>query len=222
MTAKSRGPKIITFIGPVGVGKSTQIRLLKRHLESQGQKTITTYIKSAHGLTYLLSRFLRLLTDADHPGDEQFMRLMQRRVAPLWNATETVSVTLKFLASVYLPYMIGYNVIMEEGLPMSIEHHLTFRPRLLGVKPQRLPLLELLLRWVNSTNHVEVVLDAGDEEVAKRRLTRSYRRHETVDYLTLQRQAIKRLRGPRLIVLDTSDQSIEVVHRRIIQLIEGL
>jgi energy-coupling factor transporter ATP-binding protein EcfA2 len=215
-------PKIITFIGPVGVGKSTQIRLLKKYLESQGQKTFETYLKSAHGLTYVLSLFIRVISNMVYPTDEEWRRLIYRRITPLWNISETISITLKFLFSVYIPHLLGYNVLIEEGVLMSIEHHRTFRPRLLGIKPQRLPLLDTYQRWINSRDHVEIVLEARDEEVAKRRLSRSFRRYESVDYLDIQNQVISRLDGPRLILLDTTNESIEAVHKRIVRNIENL
>jgi len=51
--------KIITFIGPVGVGKSTQMRLIQNRFRSCGVRTITTYLKSSHALAYILTKLLK-------------------------------------------------------------------------------------------------------------------------------------------------------------------
>jgi energy-coupling factor transporter ATP-binding protein EcfA2 len=212
--------KIVAFLGPVGVGKSTQINLLRTYLESRDQKVTVTYIKSTHGLTYVLSRLLNALTRILHNGDEKARIVFYRGFAPLWNLSETISITVKFLFTVYIPYTLGYYVLVEEGLIMTIENYRLFRPYYLGVKPQRLPLLELLLRWINSKNHLNILLYANEEDVAKRRLSRSFRRYETEDYLALQKQVFKQLRGPQLLVLNTTHRSIESVHTIIVNSLE--
>jgi cytidylate kinase len=214
-------PVIISFIGPVGVGKSTQIRLIASYFRSKGRKTVETYIKSAHGSTYVLSVLIKKLSDLTRgESDAQAVRSrrdLQVRFAPLWNISETVSIVGKFLLSVYLPFNLGFNVLIEEGLIMSIENYSSFRPQVLGVKASELPLLDVFLRWVNFRKHMYVVLDAGDEDAAARRRSRSFRREEREDYVKLQRAVMSKLNGPDVLVVETSGKSIKEVNRILIE-----
>ena len=213
-------PAIITFIGPVGVGKSTQIKMLENHFRSRGRKTIDTYIKSAHGTTYILSALIEMVSEAHHPGSDAkavgARRSIRVAFTPLWNVSETVSIVGKFLFSVYLPFRLGYNVLIEEGLIMSIENYRLFRPHVLGVGVSELPFLDTLLRWADSRKHLYIILDAGDEEVAARRRSRTFRRTELEDYVGLQRAVMARLRGPNMLVVETSGKSIGEVHKIIV------
>ena len=215
-------PVIISFIGPVGVGKSTQSRLIASYFRSKGRRTVETYIKSVHGSTYLLSILIKKLSDltsGSGSGTEvaKSRRDLQVRFASLWNISEAVSISGKFLLRVFLPYILGSNVLIEEGLIMSIENYRSFRPRVLGIKASKLPFLDLLLRWVDSRKHLYVILDAGDEDVASRRLSRSFRRVERDDYVKLQRAVMSKLSGPDVIVIETSGKSIREVNRILVE-----
>lgn len=54
--------RLIVFLGPVGVGKSTVIKGLANELRARGFRVSTTFIKAFHGPSYLLWRFvIRLL-----------------------------------------------------------------------------------------------------------------------------------------------------------------
>jgi hypothetical protein len=213
-------PIIISFIGPVGVGKSTQIKLLKKYLRSRGEKTVDTYLKSAHGSTYLLANLIGLLSKSIHSQSDSEASRNRRAIhiafSPLWNASETVSIVGKFLLNVYLPFTFGYNVLIEEGLIMSIENYKSFRPHILGVRASDLPFLSTLLRWSDSRRHLYIILDVGDEEVASRRMSRTFRRSESDDYVGLQRTVMSKLSGPDVLVVETSGKSIEEVHKIIV------
>jgi hypothetical protein len=209
-------PIIITFIGPVGVGKSTQISLLAQYFRGNNRKTFETYIKSVHGSTFVLNFFIEKMVDRLKKNngslDEDLERRIYQRITPLWNVSDEISILVKFFFSVYIPFQLGYNVLLEEGLIMSIENYRMFRPYFIGVKQRRMRLLDLLLRWINSHNHLDIVLDARDDEIGNRRMSRTFRRYETEDYLKLQRKSMSRLNGPRFLWVNTSGKSVKDVN----------
>lgn len=214
-------PIIVTFIGPVGVGKSTQIRMLKEYFMINNKKTIESYIKSVHGLTYVLNILIEKITNIATNDDILQKNSLKRRVyvhiTPVWIITETISIIGKFFFSVYIPYQLGYNVLLEEGLFMSIENYSIFRPYFLGVKPIKIPYLDLLLRWTNNHNHLDIVIDADNIEIDKRRKSRTFRRFETEDYIRLQRVSLSKLNGPNILRIDTSHKSMSEVHTIVIR-----
>jgi hypothetical protein len=213
-------PIIITFIGPVGVGKSTQMRLLAQYFRSKNRKTIETYIKSAHGTTfilnYLIEKMIEILKKNNTSINKDLERRMFSRITPLWNFSDTMSILVKFFFSVYIPFQLGYNILLEEGLYMSIENYRIFRPYFLGVKQTRMRLLDLLLRWVNCHNHLDIVLDATDDELGNRRLSRSFRQTESENYIRLQRKSMSRLVEPRFLRINTSGKSAKSVNNIIV------
>jgi hypothetical protein len=118
---------------------------------------------------------------------------------------------------VVIPRKLNYDIIIEEGLNMSIANYTIFRPYFLGTKPIKLPFLDLLLCWVNSSKHLDIVFDANDYDLDRRRRSRSFRNFESEDYVKLQRIVISELRGPDVLVIDTSGKSIKEIHKIIIE-----
>jgi DNA polymerase III delta prime subunit len=228
MNKDTHNPMIITFIGPVGVGKTTQMTLLKRYFEKKNKKTLKTYIKSTHGLSYLLVIFFRKLgiskkiTGTDGIVRYQTPITFQKRITKLWNLTETISLLGKFFLTVYLPFTFGYNVLIEEGLWMSYAHYREFRPYFLGVKPKQPLLLSLLIRWVISKKHLDLVLDAKEPEIIERRKNRTFRRNESKKFIELQRKAFSNMKGNSFLQINTSGKSISSVNKIIVSKIEEL
>lgn len=222
----SGSPVIITFIGPVGVGKSTQIRLLKKFLESKNKKSIVTYIKSVHGFTYILSGLIGFLLKTQKEGDDiagySLKQDFYKRIYPLWVLSETVSIIGKFFFTVYLPYQLGYSVLIEEGLKMTIANYRLFRPHFLGIKPVKLPFIGTLSNWVMSKKHIEIVLDADNHELISRRSSRRFRRYETKVYENLQRQVMSQLKGKHTLYINTTGKSTKSIHNIIVGTVNGI
>jgi hypothetical protein len=216
-------PLIVSFVGPVGVGKSTQIQLLANYLRSRNKKTVIIYLKSAHGTTNVLSYIVKKLVLVNKnvvTHRDGFQRNFYIRIAPLWNFSETISIVGKFFFSVFIPFSLGYNVLIEEGLIMSIENFELFRPFLLGVKPTKLPFLDVLLRWIRANSNLDILLDAEENDVDARRKSRSFRRTESKDYLELQRKVMSNLRGSKFLLVKTSGKSIQDVHQAVVNYFE--
>jgi hypothetical protein len=177
-----------------------------------------TYIKCAHGFTNLLSVLLFGRISDGYLKEKSYQKKMiQRYFSSLWNLFDTINIFFKFFITVVIPHRLGYNVIIEEGLNMSIANYEVFRPFFLGTKPTTLPFLSLLLRWVNSRKHLDVVIEANDSNLDRRRKSRSFRRTESEDLIKLQRRVCSQLRGPHVLVIDSSGKSIEEVHKIIIE-----
>lgn len=219
---------IITFLGPVGVGKSTQIRLLKDYLKSKNTRVVETFIKNSHVFAYILSRFLIALGACEKTSNpEGLVRIHARRdvverLFPLWSFLDTLSIALKFLFTVYIPFFLGFTLLIEEGLLMTFQVYTMSFPRFFNTEPKVLPLLPRLLGWIMSKNHLNVVLDASDEELDRRRKNRIYRRYELLEYVSLQRKWIKSVceNFGDTIFIDTTEEPLVSVHRKIVTALE--
>jgi len=219
-------PCIITFIGPVGVGKSTQMRLIKDYLKLKGIRATETFIKSTHVLTYVLSEFLKALglyEEVSYPEGVTRVypsREVVRRLFPLWCFLDTLSISVKFFFTVYLPYRLGLTPLIEEGLMMTYFTYGMSFPNFFKTEPKVLPILPSLLGWVISKNHVNVVLDARAEELDRRRSNRNYRQYELVDYVSMQKKWIRRLNSGNTFFMDTTDEPALRVHKNIVTALE--
>ena len=216
---------IITFMGPVGVGKSTQMRLLEDHLKSENVKVVKTFIKSSHGLAYVLGRLLLALGANERVSyPDGFARVYPRKdvvrgLFTLWSFLDTLSIAIKFFFTVYVPFSLGFTILIEEGLLMTLHTYLVSFPSFFKTEPRVLPLLPSLLGWIVGKNHVNVVLDATDEELGRRRIGRSYRQNELPEYVNLQKKWIKRVNLGDTII-ETTDDSVIEVHKKIVAALE--
>lgn len=217
---------IITFLGPVGVGKSTQIKLLRDHLRSRNVRVVDTFIKSTHGFAYILSRSLIALGVSERISyPENTTRIYPRGevvkgLFGLWTFLDTLSISAKFFLTVYMPFCLGFTVLIEEGLFMTLYTYRVSLPRFFKTEPKVPPLVPKLIGWIMSKKNVNVVLDAVDDELARRRKQRNFRQNELSEYISLQRKWIKRLDFDKTVLIDTTDQPVMRVHKNIIIALE--
>lgn len=225
----SRGgsePCIVTFMGPVGVGKSTHIGLLKDHLKLRNVKVVTTFIKSTHGLTYVIYKTLMALgVHEEFPYPAGFTRKHPRRnilkkLFSLWCFLDSLNIAVKFFFVVYIPFRFGFTVIIEEGLIMTLYTYTMSFPQFFDTEPRVLPLLPSLLGWVTSKNHVDIVLNASIEELDRRRRHRRYRQDELPEYVAMQRKWIQRLKYDDAFFVETTEEPVIKAHRNIIAELE--
>ena len=217
---------IITFIGPVGVGKSTQIRLIKNYLKSKNIRVIKTFIKSNHAVTYVFSRSLKALSceKVSYPGG--LNRIYPRRdivrgLFPLWCFLDTLSIAIKFFLRVYIPFCLGFTPLIEEGLIMTLHTYSMTFPHFFNTEPKMLPFLPSLLGWIKSKNHINVVLDARNDDLDRRRNNRNYRQNELPEYIFMQKKWIRRLNFGNTIFIDTTGEPALRVHRKIVAALEN-
>ena len=206
----------------MGVGKSTQIRLLKKFLLNNNFRVVDSYIKSTQGFAFLLSRFLVLLGVSEEvimPDDsvQLFPRKdLMKKLFPIWRILDFFSIIFKFLFTVYLPFLLGFTAIMEEGLLMTAFTYAKVFPRLFGLKKSTLPFIPSLLGWVMKKPNVTFVLDATDVELEKRRRQREFRQSELELFVNLQREFMASLKRQNIVFIDTTGLNSSQVHENVI------
>ena len=216
---------ILTFIGPVGVGKSTQIKLAKDYLKLRDIRVIQTFIKSNHTLTYILDRSLKAVGASEKVSYEGFTRIYPRRdivrkLFSLWCFLDALSISTKFLFTVQIPFRLGFTPIIEEGLIMTFHTYMLSFPHFFGTKPKILPFVPNLLGWVVSKNNFTFVLDATDDELNQRRRSRNYRQNELPEYIETQRTWFRNFSLGNTIFVDTTRLSTLEVHKKIVARLE--
>jgi len=215
----------LTFIGPVGVGKTTQIRLTKDYLKLKNTRVIETYIKSNHALTYILGRFLKAVGAKEEVRYEGFTRIYPRReivrkLFPLWCFFDTLSISTKFLFTVLMPFRLGFTPLIEEGPIMTLHTYILAFPHFFGTKPTILLTLPSVLGWIASRDNFTFILDAADDELNRRRGNRNYRPNELPEYIDMQRKWFRNFSVGNTIFIDTSGLSALEVHRKIVASLE--
>lgn len=133
MTLKSKRsflkPCIIMLAGTVGTGKSTQVNLLREMLRNMGLNVKSTYIRLNHLLAYLLTLLMAKIV-ARTPIIESLSALHKynpklfNRLYKLWSLLFTISITVKYIASVQLPHILGHVVLIEDGPITTIVDYL--------------------------------------------------------------------------------------------------
>lgn len=225
-------PSIISFMGPVGVGKSTQIKLLQDHLKSKNAKTIKTFIKSSHIFAYITVRLLKLVMVYKNLPCQNDLnvtylnkkvcvnKLIIERLYPAWLFFDAANITIKFFFTVYIPFHMGFNVLIEEGLMMSLFEYTLVNPKIEGLKPRIPPFLSRLIGWVLKQNHVNIILDAESKDLILRRKNRGFRQNVKPEYVDLQKKWLKQLNYGNTIFLETTNLPIMKVHKMIVAAIE--
>jgi hypothetical protein len=217
---------IITFLGPVGVGKSTQIRLLEDHFKSENIRVVKTFIKSSHGFAHILGRSLLALgvyEEVLYPDGLTRMyprRDVVRKLFPLWSFLDMLSIAIKFFFTVYIPFSLGFTILIEEGLLMTLHTYLISFPRFFNLEPKVLPYIPQLICWTMRKNHVNVVLNATDEELRKRRRQRNYTQYEMPEYVHSQKKWIEHLNCGDIVFVDTTNKPVMKVHNQIATALE--
>ena len=173
--------RLIVFLGPVGVGKSTIIRGLAQTLRSHGFRTCTVFIKAFHGPAYMLWAFIaRLLS-------------LNGKYAPWFKTSRSGRINLAkilLMLSIYLDAFfskplklilvrilrhIRYYVISEEYLYSTIFDYIysiisiNVRNRFVNIS------LEIINSLLNKYSpDITVVLMANVSELRHRWKTRGY------------------------------------------------
>jgi len=226
MNSKSK-KSIITIIGPVGVGKSTQINLLIAYLRSRNVKVISTFIKNTHGLAYILSRLLielgayEKVSFSDGSSYKYPRKEIMKKLFSLWCFLDMFSIAVKFFFTIYLPFFFGFTSLVEEGLMMTQLTYLKALPFFFETESKVPSLVTTLQAWVVNNNHVNFVLDATEDNLKARRRTRSFRQYELSAYTSMQKRWLQNIRSPNTFFINTSGQTIRDVHNKIVIALEA-
>ena len=186
--------RLIVFLGPVGVGKSTVIKGLANELRARGFRVSTTFIKAFHGPSYLLwilvTRLLGLRTGWLAPWYviPRSGRLKLVKVLTLLSAyiDAFISIPLK-LVKVLMLRALGFYVLSEDYMHSAlIDYAHSYIASGLRGWVYKLPLsiINLLLSKYSPDN--VVILDAGDDVLRERWRLRNYGDPQ-LHYVRLQR-----------------------------------
>ncbi|MEJ2104992.1 MAG: hypothetical protein P8X47_10505 [Ignavibacteriaceae bacterium] len=213
--------RIFTFVGPVGVGKSTQMFLLKSFLKSRRINVVTSYIKSTQGLAFLLSKFLILVGGSEEiifpDGKTQIYpkKHLMSSLFGLWTLLDTFSIFLKFFFTVYLPFRLGFVVLIEEGFMMTIFTYEKSFPVLFKIESRTPRLIHLLVKWMSNRN-ITLIFDASDDDLKERRRSRAFRQSELSVFINMQRDWMKHFTYDKTILIDTTNRNAKQVHNELI------
>lgn len=220
-------PCIITFMGPVGVGKSTHINLLRDYLKARNIRVVATFIKSSHGLSYILTKLI--IAPSIHEKVSNNLELARtyssgrivKKLLPLYRFLDGVSIATKFFFTVYLPFRLGFKILIEEGLLMTLyTYHVSF-PFFFKTERKDPPLVRNLLAYVTSKDHINIVFDARLKELEERRTHRGYREREMVEYISMQKKWIRNFDYRRTVFIDTTGKSIGEIRKKVITALES-
>ena len=210
--------RVIAFIGTVGSGKSTHMKLLYLKLKRKGLKTKICFLKTGHLFVFILEFFLAWMTVSKRRDVSPIRALVEgrpnlfRRIFRLWLGLDLISITLKFLASVYIPLKLGYTILIEEYVPATISDYI-YLSRIINY-PLKVNsfAINYLLRLMNLCSPTQIIfLDAKNDELKTRwKLRGSFDERE--DYLKMQRTLLLRmsreLSSHRLICINTEAKTL--------------
>jgi len=186
-------PRIIAFVGTVGSGKSTHMKILCSKLKQKRLKVKVSSLKTGHLLAFILEILLARIVASKRKDVFPIRALLEerptlfRRIFGLWLGLDLVSITLKFLVSIYLPLRLGYTILIEEYIPATISDYI-YLSRIINFHLRVDSFaINYLLRLMNLCSPTQMIfLDARDDELKRRwKLRGSF--DERGDYLKMQR-----------------------------------
>ena len=218
-------PRAIIFIGTVGSGKSTHMRLLYSKLKQKGLKTKLSVLKSNELLASIFVILLSRIVASKRKDVFPIRALIEerptlfRKILRLWLSLDIVSITLKFLTSIYLPLRLGYIVLVEEYIPATISDYIYLSRFVNFSLKMKSFTINYLLRLMNLCRPTQIIfLDAKDDELRIRwKLRKSF--DEKEDYLQMQRtlllQISKELSSMNFVYINTEAKTLEETQKLI-------
>lgn len=218
-------PHILVFLGTVGTGKSTQMRLLLSKLSEAGVRVTATSLKINHFLAsilvVLLSKMLLNRRKDVYPLRAVIEKRPNifKRLFKVWLALDLLSISLRFLLTIYLPTKIRYMVMVEEYIPATIADYI-YIARIIGLPLKRLLFtVSFMLRLLHlGGSMITIFLDANNDTL-KSRWNHRGSLNEKSDYLYMQRNllmSISKKLSSTFLYVDTDNKTIEETHALII------
>jgi len=180
---------LIAVVGPVGVGKSTLIRLLSDSLREKGVPVITIYLKAFHGLNFVIWQLInKLMFSSQKALSSQSAVAPWYRISKLheklaWKLTlltalidALLSIPLKLL-QIHILRLMGYTVLCEEYLYGTLTDYMyTFinAKTRRGRKILSLAIKIFISELLKTKPHVTIVLDLNINDLFNRWEKRGY------------------------------------------------
>lgn len=217
MNKKSRFPRMIVFFGPDGVGKSTQVQLLMRHLRSQKCPAVYIWIRGRHTIALVLANFLmklgyyRIVKVPSGVVYRIFDPLLIPGLKNLWGVIEFISVLPLIIIRGYMPRFFGRVIVAERYVVDTV----VFLGYWFGHDFLQSRLARILLRFIPQGS-VLIHLDADTQTLIKRL------RYDTatMDFLVFQTKAYRMLaKTLGAATIDTSEYNINETFHKIIEVL---
>jgi thymidylate kinase len=217
--------RIIAFVGTVGAGKSTQIRLLRARFRKNKVRVKATGLKTnvflAQALVLFINRLLSIKSRDLYPIktliDEK--PTLFKKLFKLWLLLDTIGVSIQFILTVYLPMKVGYTVLIEEYIPATIADYI-YVSRTINLPLRNLSFTVNLMSKLIQIAPVQLIfLDAKTSELHirwKRRKSLA----EKPDYLEMQRTTLLALStkfsSNEMLRINTANRTIQQTHTTIV------
>ena len=219
-------PRVIAFVGPVGAGKSTHVKLLASRFSKNGLKVKTTSLKTNHFFASILVFILTQILVRKRKDVYRIRALIDdkpsvfRRLFRLWLSLDVISVSLQFLLTIYLPLMVGYTVLVEEYIPATIADYI-YISKVLGLPfGTRSFASKFMLKLMHLGGPTQVIFLHADAETLKFRWNCRGSSDEKSDYLSMQHSTLvslsKNLSSQEMLYVNTTFQTIEETQRLIV------
>jgi thymidylate kinase len=217
-------PQVIAFIGTVGSGKSTHMKLLYSKLKQKGLNTKVSFLKTGHLFAFVLESFLAKMLAGSRKDVFPIRALVEekpyifKKIFRLWLDLDLISIVIKFLAEIYLPLKLGYIVLVEEYIPATISDYIYLSKIIDFPLKMNSFAIKFLLTLMNLCNPTQIVfLDARDDILVSRwKMRESFNERE--DYILMQRTLLLQLSKKlscKFLYINTGTKTIEKTHELI-------
>ena len=213
-----RKGKLIVFLGPVGVGKSTIIRGLAQVLKTRGFRVFTIFIKAFHGPVYVLWILTVKLLGLGSRYAPWFIVPKSGRIN-LAKMLIVVSIYLDAFFSIPLKLIVtrilrhaGYYILSEEYIQSTLfDYIFTFINFNIKSKYINIPMKALYSLLSKYPPDITIVLIADLSELMHRWMIRGYGDPQP-RYVLLQSLFFERLNNNVLLINTTNVKIIDILN----------
>ena len=214
----SRKGKLIVFLGPVGVGKSTIIRGLAQVLKTRGFRVFTIFIKAFHGPVYVLWILTVKLLGLGSRYAPWFIVPKSGRIN-LAKMLIMVSIYLDAFFSIPLKLIVtrilrhaGYYILSEEYIQSTLfDYIFTFINFNIKSKYINIPMKALYSLLSKYPPDITIVLTADLPELMRRWMIRGYGDPQP-RYVLLQSLLFEKLNNNVLLINTTNIKIVDILN----------
>lgn len=219
-------PRLIVFLGTVGSGKSTQMKLLASELHKKGLNVKTTSIKTNHLFAQLLTRILVYILVKNKKDVYPVRALIEekpgifRRLFKLWLILDMFSISLRFLLTISLPTRMDCTILVEEYIPATISDYI-YLSRALDIPIEASSFVTMfMLKLIHLGGSINTVFLDAQLDTLRSRWKNRRSSDENPDYINMQRTTLlslsKTLSSQKVLHINTTNQSIMETHKLIV------